>query len=101
MKSFIRAIVFLIIGGVVGGLVALSIGTGVGVATGLAAGACSALEAAKEEGLVANEQFDQLLSGAAAKISGRVNLPPETKLASTAAECEKVLADLHKAGKSQ
>jgi hypothetical protein len=38
----------------------LSVGTGIGVATGVAAGACSALEAAKDQGLVTDEQFEQV-----------------------------------------
>jgi len=105
MKSFLIAIVFLVIGGVVGGFVALSVGTGIGagagIATGLAAGACSALESAKDQGLVTDEQFDDVLRGAVAKISGSVELPPHAELAGTAAECEKVMADLQKAAAGQ
>ena len=101
MKSFLIAVVFLIIGGVVGGFAALSVGTGIGagagIATGVAAGACSALESAKEQGLVTEEQFDEVLRGAVSKIAGSVDLPPEAEFADTAAECEKVLADLQKA----
>jgi hypothetical protein len=101
MKSFLIAVVFLIIGGVIGGFVALSVGTGIGagagIATGLAAGACSALESAKDQGLVTEEQFDEVLRGAVAKITGSVELPPEAELADTAAKCEKVVANLKKA----
>ena len=85
----------------VGGFVALSVGTGigagVGIATGVAAGTCSALESAKDQGLVTEEQFEQVLRGVVSKISGSVELPPEAEFADTAAECEKVLADLQKA----
>ena len=70
---------------------------GAGVATGLAAGACSALESAKDQGLVTDAQFDEVLRGAVAKIAGNVELPPEAELADSAAECEKVIADLQKA----
>ena len=105
MKSFLIAIVFLIIGGVVGGFGALSVGTGIGagagIATRLAAGACSALESAKDQGLVTDAQFDEVLGGAVAKIAGSVALPPEAELAGTAAECEKVMADLQKAAAGQ
>ena len=90
----------MIIGGVVGGFGASSVGTGIGagagVATGLAAGACSALELAKDQGLVTDEQFDRVLRGAVAKISGSVEQPPDVEIAGTAAECEKVMADLQK-----
>ena len=85
----------------VGGFVALSVGTGigagVGIATGVTAGTCSALESAKDQGLVTEEQFEQVLRGVVSKISGSVELPPEAEFADTAAECEKVLADLQKA----
>jgi len=101
MKSFIIALIFLIIGGIAGGFVALGMGTGigagVGIATGLAAGACSALESAKDQGLVTDAQFDEVLRGAVAKISGSVELPPGSELADTAADCEKVMAKLQKA----
>ena len=105
MKSFLIGVVFLIIGGLVGGFVALSVGTGigagVGIATGVAAGACSAVESAKDQGLVTDAQFDEVLGGAVAKIAGSVELPPEAELAGTAAECEKVMADLQKAAAGQ
>ena len=42
-----------------------------------------------------------LLIGAVAKIAGSVELPPEAELAGTAAECEKVMADLQKAAAGQ
>lgn len=104
MKSFVIAFVFLVIGGLVGGFIALAVGTGigagVGAATGFSAGACSAMQAAKDQGLLTDAQFEQVLT-AAAKIAGRVELPLETKLASTAEECKKVIADLQQAGSSQ
>jgi hypothetical protein len=97
MKTFLIALVFLIIGGSVAAFVALGVGTGMGVATGLAAGACATLQAAREQGLVSDTQADQVLSAAVATITGGVALPPEAKLAATAADCERVLADLKEA----
>jgi hypothetical protein len=67
----------------------------------VAAGACSALEAAKDEGLVTDEEFDKVLNAAAAKITGHVELPPDAKLAGKAANCKKVMAGLQKAGESR
>jgi hypothetical protein len=46
---------------------------------------------------VADEEFEQVLRGAVAKITGSVELPPDAALADAAAECEKVLADVPKA----
>jgi hypothetical protein len=97
VKTFLIALVFLIIGGGAAAFVALGIGTGMGVATGVAAGACATLEAAKAQGLVSDAQFEQILESAAATITGGVELPPEAKLTLSAAGCEKVLADLRRA----
>jgi hypothetical protein len=101
VKSFLIAIVFLIIGGVAGGFVGLSADTGFGagarMATGLDAGACSALESTKEQALVTDAQFDEALRGAVAKIAGNVELPPEGGLADMAAKCEDVVAKLQQA----
>lgn len=100
MKSFLIALVFLVIGGVVGGIAALGIGTGAGVATGLAAGACSTLEAAKDQGLVTEAQFDQVLKAAVAKVAGKVELPADAEHVDTAAGCAKMMAKLSEAGSS-
>lgn len=70
MKTFLIALVFLIIGGSVAAFVALGVGTGMGVATGLAAGACATLQAARDQGLVSDAQADQVLSVAVATIRG-------------------------------
>ena len=74
------------------------IGAGAGVATGLAAGACSALESAKDQGLVTDARFDEVLRRAVAKIAGNVQLPQEAELTDTA-ECEQVMAELQQAAR--
>lgn len=71
---------------------------GAGVATGLAAGACSALESAKDQGLVTDARFDEVLRRAVAKIAGNVQLPQEAELTDTA-ECEQVMAELQQAAR--
>jgi hypothetical protein len=48
-------------------------------------------------GLVSDAQADQVLAAAVATITGGGELPPEAKLAATAADCERVLADLKEA----
>ncbi len=105
MKSFIIAIVFLLIGAALGGVVALSIGTGMGAGAGIVvgsqAGACLAVEAAKDRGLLTAEQIDEVLNGAVAKIAGGVKLPPEAKLVGSEADCAKMIADLQQAAQSQ
>jgi hypothetical protein len=77
--------------------VGTGIGAGAGIAIGHAAGACSALESAKDQGLVTDAQFGEVLRGAVAKNSGRVDLPPEIEIADTVAECAGVMATLKKA----
>jgi hypothetical protein len=101
VKTFLIALVFLIIGGIVGGFLALAVGAGLGagagIVTGFEAGACSTLMAAKDQGLITEEQFGQVLGDAARKIADRGELPPETDLADTAADCEQVMAKLQEA----
>ena len=97
MKTFVIALVFLIIGGSVAAFLALGIGTSMGVGTGLAAGACATLQAARDQGLVSDAQADQVLSAAVATLTGGVELPPEAKLAATAADCKRGLAELRRA----
>lgn len=105
MKSFIIAIVFLVIGAVVGGFVALSIGTGMGAGAGIIvgsqAGACLAVEAAKDQGLLTAEQVDEVLSGAMKKITGGAELPPQAKVVGSEADCAKMVAELKDAMRSQ
>jgi len=69
MKSFLLVLLGIVIGGVAGffggGAVGLGAGAGVGIATGLQAGACLTLEAAREQGLVTEDQEAGILSAAA------------------------------------
>ena len=105
MKSFIIAIVFLLIGAALGGIVALSIGTGMGAGAGIVvgsqAGACLAVEAAKDRGLLTADQIDEVLNAAVTKISGGAKLPPEVKLVGSEGDCDKMIADLQQAVQSQ
>lgn len=97
MKTFLVAMLLLVTGALVGGFLAVGVGTGIGAATGYAAGACSALEAAHDQGLVSDEQFGQVLAAAAAKIAGQLDLPPDAGQVDSAAKCREVLAQLEQA----
>ena len=105
VKSFIIAVVFLLIGAVAGGFVALSIGTDMGTGAGLVvgsqAGACLAVEAAKDRGLLTAEQIDEVLNGAIAKIAGGAELPGKAKLVGSEADCAKMIADLQEEVRKQ
>lgn len=98
MKTFLVALVCLIIGAAAGGFMAFGIGTGVG--TGLAVGTCATIEAVKEQGLMSEAQFDAVLAAAAAKMAGQGQLPPDTELVNTAAGCAKVMAKVKQAAAS-
>jgi hypothetical protein len=105
MKSFLIAVVFLLIGGIVGGFLSLGVGAGVGAGAGIVvgaqAGACLAVEAAKDKGLLTAEQIDEVLKGAITKISAGAKLSPEAKLVGSEADCAKMVAELQDAVKSQ
>jgi hypothetical protein len=65
--------------------------TGVGVATGLSAGICSTVTAAMEEGLLTEEQVQQILARAAADLGGTVEAGD---LVAATADCERVMQEL-------
>jgi len=79
---------------------AFGIGTGVGAGTGLMVGTCSTIEAAKDQGLVTEAQYDQVLAAAAARMSGQLELPPDAQVANSAADCAKVMAKVDQAAQS-
>jgi hypothetical protein len=103
MKTFIIVILCLIVGGAVGGFLALGYGAGMGVASGLVigsqAGVCLAVETAREQQLLTDENADQTVSAAIEKIKGRVALPPDSEFqwAGSEADCATMIAELQKA----
>jgi hypothetical protein len=100
MKTFLLAVAFLLIGAAVGGFLAINIGAGMGAGAGIVvgsqAGACLAMEAAKDKGMLTAEQIDEVLNDAIAKISGKVELPPDAKLLGSEADCARMVAELQK-----
>ena len=102
MSKFLIGVIGLIAGLVIGGFGALTFGggamMGVGVGTGLSAGICSTVQAAREEGLLTEEQVDQVLRRAAGDLSGTAGLPEGEEMVGGAAECEAVMTRLREAG---
>jgi hypothetical protein len=105
MKTFL----IFILGAVVGGIACVilasglltGIGAGVGIATGLQAGACLTVEAAREQGLIAAEQVDDVLVAAGKLISSEKYAGTATTSGSDL-DCEKVVAELKEAaGKAE
>ena len=68
---------------------------GLGVATGLSAGVCSTITAAKDEGLLTDEQIAQVLMRATSEMGGTV--PEGTSLIGSADECAEVMERLRSA----
>lgn len=99
MRSVLLILLGLVIGGVLGviggGALGLGAGAGVGIVTGLKAGACLTLEAAREEGLISEDQEAGLLAAAARTIASE-DLPdgPDT----SSIDCRAVVAELRAAG---
>lgn len=64
-EGFLIAVIFLIIGGAAGGFLALGVGAGFGAAGGIIAGSqagiCFAMETAKSDGLLTEEQIDKVI----------------------------------------
>ncbi len=102
MKSFLIAVIFLVIGGAVGGFLALSVGTGLGagagILVGLQQGACLAVEGAKERGMLTSQQIDQLIGETVGKIKSKSEPKPDSPIqwVSSEADCAKMVAELHK-----
>jgi hypothetical protein len=102
MKTFILALIFLLIGSAVGGFLALGFGAGLGAASGLVIGsqacACLAVETAEESGLVTDPaQIDALIATTIAKIRDKSGaVPAEAGLAwiANAAECRDIIRQL-------
>ena len=99
MGKAIIGLVALVIGLVIGVFLVSPAMTGaaagVGIATGLSAGICSTVTAAKEEGLLTDEQVAQILSRATTDMGGEV--PEGTDLVGTADDCAGVMERLRAA----
>lgn len=102
MRGVLIGIVGLVVGAVLGTMFggALIGGTaaGVGVATGLSAGICGTVVAAREEGLLTDEEIDQVLSRAAADVAAASGAEPSGELVGSADDCEAVMQRLRSAG---
>jgi hypothetical protein len=98
MRTFIIALIFLVVGGAVGAFGA-GLGAGAGIVVGAQAGACLALEAAKDRGLLDAADIDALIADAADRI--RREAPEATtselQLARSEADCAEVIAELRSA----
>jgi hypothetical protein len=94
MGKVFFALAGLVIGGIAGaGLGGTLIGgtaAGFGVATGLSAGICSTVTAAVEEGLLTEDQVEQVLARAATDLGGTV----DEELVNSVSQCEEVMQTL-------
>lgn len=71
---------------------AVGAGAGAGVAVGLSAGICTMAKSAQDLGLMSAEQIDAVMANAATMFGAEV--PQGTEMVGSAAQCDKVLADL-------
>ncbi len=101
-KALLAVLTFiggLILGGVGGGMVGVGSGAGIGIATGLSAGVCGIANAAQQEGLLTEEQVDQVFNRA---VSNLRELAPNMEdgggeIVGAAGECDAVLQQLREA----
>lgn len=92
LVAIVCLVIGLIGGTIFGGSILGGTAAGIGVATGLSAGICSTVTAAKEEGLLTDEQIAQVLARAAADMGSEV--PADVSLVSSANECAGVMEKL-------
>jgi hypothetical protein len=91
-------VVGLIGGTIFGGSLLGGAAVGMGIGTGLSAGICSTITAAKEEGLLTDEQIAQVLSRATTDMGGTV--PEDASLVNSADDCAEVMERLREAAAS-
>lgn len=104
-KALLSVVVFiigLVVGGIGGGMMGLGSGAGIGIATGLSAGVCGIANAAQQEGLLTEEQVDQVFNRA---VSNLKELAPDAgaeggEIVGAASECDAVLQRLRDAATS-
>jgi len=96
MKSFLIAVIFLIIGGAVAGVVALGLGTAAGLAVGSQAGVCLAMETAKKDNLLTAEQIDKVIADTVNTIRGKssTDAAKDIKWIGSEKDCAEMVAQL-------
>jgi len=100
MKTFILAIIFLLIGGAIGGFVGFGFGTGMGAGGGLIvgtqAGTCLALGAARDKGILTQVQVDGVIQEAIGRIKTRspAAADPKIRWIANEADCARLMADI-------
>ena len=101
-KLILGLVIGLLVGGVGGGMLGVGSGAGIGIATGLSAGVCGIANAAQQEGLLTEEQVDQVFNRA---VSNLRELTPDAEesgetIVGAASECDGVLQKLREAAAS-
>jgi hypothetical protein len=100
MKTFILAVVFLLIGGAIGGFLGFGFGTGIGAGGGLIvgtqAGTCLALGAARDKGILTPAQVDGVIQEAIGRIKARSPgaADPQIQWIGNEADCARLMAEI-------
>lgn len=101
-KLILGLVIGLIVGGIGGGMLGVGTGAGAGIATGLSAGVCGIANAAQQEGLLTEEQVDQVFNRA---VSNLRELTPDAEengetIVGAASECDAFLQEMRNAAQS-
>ncbi len=101
-KLILGLVIGLLVGGIGGGMLGVGSGAGIGIATGLSAGVCGIANAAQQEGLLTEEEVDQVFNRA---VSNLKELTPDAEdsgetIVGAASECGDVLQKLRDAATS-
>jgi hypothetical protein len=103
MRTFIIALICLVVGGALGAVGAFGVGAGMGAGAGIVvgaqAGACLALEAAKDRGLLDAADIDALIADTARRIHSEApeSATSELPRVRSEADCAEMIAKLRSA----
>jgi hypothetical protein len=100
MKTFIVALIFLLIGGAIGGFLGFGYGIGVGGGNGLLvgtqAGTCLALGTARDKGILTPVQVDAVIQESVGRIKAKsqITADPKIQWIGSEADCAKLMAEI-------
>lgn len=97
LVALLSLIVGLVLGLAGGAMLGFGGGAGIGIATGLSAGACGVVRAAQDEGLLTEEQVDQVFNRAVENLRQIGEFEQTEPIAGSAADCDRVLQQISEA----
>ena len=95
--GIVGLVIGLVAGALFGGAIVGGSAAGAGIATGMSAGVCSTVIAAQEEGLLAPDQVDQILTRAAADLAEMSGETVPGGVVGSTSDCDAVMEQIRSA----